>query len=171
MKKLLLAGALLCSAGLASALLLPVGNEIVLTTQEATQENLLPVSGFDDADFSQTFTSGVFNQWVTHSASSETNPITMSVVEDSERGLVASYDGRPYSWYTSVIAQRVEELGICTAQEFIQECQTGTFDYTFLENLPDRTYRLEGYLFPDTYYFEEGATARERNSQIGGHKA
>ena len=108
MKKLLLAGALLCSAGLASALLLPVGNEIVLTTQEATQENLLPVSGFDDADFSQTFTSGVFNQWVTHSASSETNPITMSVVEDSERGLVASYDGRPYSWYTSVIAQRVE---------------------------------------------------------------
>ena len=73
MKKLLLAGALLCSAGLASALLLPVGNATVLTTREATQENLLPVSGFDDADFSQTFTSGVFNQWVTHSASSETN--------------------------------------------------------------------------------------------------
>ena len=67
----------------------------------------------------------------------------------------------PEGFTTVRIAQRVEELGICTAQEFIQECQTGTFDYTFLENLPDRTYRLEGYLFPDTYYFEEGATARD----------
>ena len=108
MKKLLLAGALLCSAGLASALLLPVGNEIVLTTQEATQENLLPVSGFDDADFSQTFTSGVFNQWTVHKAADESSAVDIALVDDAERGQVASYTGKPNSWYTSFIAQRIE---------------------------------------------------------------
>ena len=84
MKKLLLAGALLCSAGLASALLLPVGNEIVLTTQEATQENLLPVSGFDDADFSQTFTSGVFNQWTVHKAADESSAVNIALMCDNK---------------------------------------------------------------------------------------
>ena len=108
MKKLLLAGALLCSAGLASALLLPVGNETVLTTREATQENLLPVSGFDDADFSQTFTSGVFNQWTVHKAADESSAVDIALVDDAERGQVASYTGKPNSWYTSFIAQRIE---------------------------------------------------------------
>ena len=35
-------------------------------------------------------------------------------------------------------------------------CNTGTYDYSFLENIPDRPSRLEGYLFPDTYEFYVG---------------
>ncbi|MBR6542341.1 MAG: endolytic transglycosylase MltG [Anaerotignum sp.] len=59
------------------------------------------------------------------------------------------------------IAVRVEEAGICTAEEFINEANTGTFDYEFLKDLPEREYRLEGYLFPDTYFLSESMTAHD----------
>ena len=38
---------------------------------------------------------------------------------------------------------------------------TDKFDYDFLENLPEREYRLEGYLFPDTYEYDYNASERE----------
>ena len=53
------------------------------------------------------------------------------------------------------------ETGICTAEEFINEANTGTFPHSFLKDLPDREYRLEGYLFPDTYFLTENMTAHE----------
>ncbi|MBR5122970.1 MAG: endolytic transglycosylase MltG, partial [Anaerotignum sp.] len=59
------------------------------------------------------------------------------------------------------IAARAEEAGICTAEEFIAEANTGTFDYEFLKDLPEREYRLEGYLFPDTYFLSENMTAHD----------
>ena len=59
------------------------------------------------------------------------------------------------------IAARAEEAGICTAEEFIREVNTGTFDYEFLKDLPEREYRLEGYLFPDTYFLSENMTAHD----------
>ena len=46
--------------------------------------------------------------------------------------------------------------GIGTREGFVDAIQNYDFDYPFLENLEvseDRIYRLEGYLFPDTYYF------------------
>lgn len=46
--------------------------------------------------------------------------------------------------------------GIGTREGFIDAIQNYDFDYRFLEGLEvseDRIYRLEGYLFPDTYYF------------------
>ncbi len=67
----------------------------------------------------------------------------------------------PEGYTTLQIAARVEELGICTADEFIKECNEAVFPYDFVQDLPDRAYRLEGYLFPDTYYFSEGTTAHE----------
>lgn len=67
----------------------------------------------------------------------------------------------PEGFTTKQIAARAEEMGICTAEEFIQECNTGTFDFEFLKNLPDREFKLEGYLFPDTYYIEEETTAHD----------
>ncbi len=50
----------------------------------------------------------------------------------------------------------VNENGIGTREGFVDAIQNYDFDYPFLEGLevsPDRIYRLEGYLFPDTYYF------------------
>lgn len=54
--------------------------------------------------------------------------------------------------------QRLEENGVCTAEEFYQAMNTIDFssEYSFLppfEELSDRVYYLEGYLFPDTYDF------------------
>ncbi|MBE6613395.1 MAG: hypothetical protein E7632_13000, partial [Ruminococcaceae bacterium] len=50
----------------------------------------------------------------------------------------------------------VNEYGIGTREGFIDAINNYDFDYRFLEELEvkdNRTYRLEGYLFPDTYYF------------------
>jgi len=49
------------------------------------------------------------------------------------------------------------EKGIGTREGFIDVIQNYDFDYWFIDELgeldPNRTYRLEGYLYPDTYYF------------------
>ena len=55
-------------------------------------------------------------------------------------------------------AEMLEEKGVCTAQEFV-DAMNGTdysADFPFLpafEKLEGRPYKLEGYLFPDTYDF------------------
>ncbi len=57
------------------------------------------------------------------------------------------------------IANLLEKNNVCSADDFIKEIQTGTYNYDFLpaETLDNgRYYRLEGYLFPDTYEFYEG---------------
>jgi len=46
-------------------------------------------------------------------------------------------------------------------QKFIESANTEEFDYDFLKNLPKREYRLEGYLFPDTYEYDYNASDRE----------
>jgi UPF0755 protein len=46
--------------------------------------------------------------------------------------------------------------------KFIQVANTEKFDYDFLKDVPtDREYRLEGYLFPDTYEYDYNASERE----------
>jgi UPF0755 protein len=59
------------------------------------------------------------------------------------------------------IADYLEGEGIVTAAEFLEACATQQFEYDFVKNLPQRENRLEGYLFPDTYYISETATPRE----------
>ena len=58
------------------------------------------------------------------------------------------------------IAQRMEMAGLCTAEEFLEEANTGDFSaYKFWQYVPDnkeapgRFMKCEGYLFPDTYEF------------------
>ena len=67
----------------------------------------------------------------------------------------------PEGYTAQRIASLLEERGIVTADDFINEMNTGTFDYDFLSGIPKRDYYLEGYLFPATYVFEEGATAHD----------
>lgn len=57
------------------------------------------------------------------------------------------------------IAQRMEQAGLCTAQEFL-DCANGAdgsdfSQYAFWDAIPDngRLMKCEGYLFPDTYDF------------------
>lgn len=61
------------------------------------------------------------------------------------------------------IAERLEENGVCTAEDFCRATQEAALaDYPFVADIPltdkegqpnGRVWRLEGYLFPDTYEF------------------
>ena len=50
------------------------------------------------------------------------------------------------------IAERLEEKGVCSAEEFLTACNTPQ-DGLDIPNADDRYFLLEGYLFPDTYEF------------------
>lgn len=59
-------------------------------------------------------------------------------------------------WTVLEMAEVLEAKGVCSAADFITAVQTIDYDYDFLQDLPaddTRIYRLEGYLFPDTYEF------------------
>lgn len=53
------------------------------------------------------------------------------------------------------MAKILEEKGICERSDFINAVQEEDFDYDFIKDIPRDSvyYRLEGYLFPDTYEF------------------
>ena len=55
-----------------------------------------------------------------------------------------------------------EYRGFFTQQEFIDYAQNGVFDFWFLSDVPDLPgrNRLEGYLFPDTYFLPINPTPR-----------
>lgn len=61
----------------------------------------------------------------------------------------------PEGYTLARIGMRLEELGVCSAQMFIDAAQSGDFSQFPLvaAQLPDerRCFRLEGYLFPDSY--------------------
>lgn len=68
--------------------------------------------------------------------------------------------------FTAVqIADRLEENGVCTADDFIRQVQSPgemTADFPFIaeiNNPAQRPYLLEGFIFPDTYEFYRGENA------------
>jgi len=71
----------------------------------------------------------------------------------------------PEGWTVRDIAIYLEsrEEFDFTAEEFIEEANTGFFNFHFLTEVPNRNvqYRLEGYLFPDTYFVSLSPTPRE----------
>lgn len=59
------------------------------------------------------------------------------------------------------IAKNLDDAGIISYDEFMHEAQYGDFStYDFLAGNERSMYRLEGFLYPDTYSFEEGVDAR-----------
>jgi UPF0755 protein len=62
------------------------------------------------------------------------------------------------------IADRLAAAGVCNRDAFLAEVQHGSFQEPFLRTLPADPrikYRLEGYLFPDTYEFVPNESAHE----------
>ena len=60
------------------------------------------------------------------------------------------------------IGEYLEANEVISAEEFYRACEENDFKYRFLDNVPlDRKNRLEGYLFPDTYFLTEEPTADE----------
>lgn len=58
------------------------------------------------------------------------------------------------------IAARLEANAVCSGEDFIKAAQTYDFSYyplvAKIEDNPNRCYKLEGYLYPDTYEFYIG---------------
>ncbi len=59
------------------------------------------------------------------------------------------------------MAELFESKELFSAEEFLEVCNTGEFGFDFVEEIPERDKRLEGYLFPDTYFFTKNATPKE----------
>ncbi len=60
------------------------------------------------------------------------------------------------------IAVILDKEGICDRDEFLTACEENDFDYEFLKGTDkEGRRRLEGYLFPDTYYFSENTDPNE----------
>jgi UPF0755 protein len=59
--------------------------------------------------------------------------------------------------YLSDAAEELEQQGVCDADEFLEAFNEARFDLAYEEYLPSFTtgkfYKMEGYLFPDTYQF------------------
>lgn len=73
----------------------------------------------------------------------------------------------PEGYTVEEIAELLEKEGVCERNDLMQAVNRGQFDYDFVKDIPTaadgkehagRVYRLEGYLFPDTYEFYVGST-------------
>ncbi|WAH38509.1 endolytic transglycosylase MltG [Alicyclobacillus dauci] len=63
----------------------------------------------------------------------------------------------PEGYNVADIASRLEQAGVCSKSAFLNAEEHGQFKQSFLANLSGRKgirYRLEGFLFPDTYDFQ-----------------
>lgn len=61
----------------------------------------------------------------------------------------------PEGFSAEMIALRAEELGICGKQDFL-DALDDDYDYAFLQDIPNNLeykYKLQGFLFPNTYSF------------------
>ncbi|MGC5326844.1 endolytic transglycosylase MltG [Brevibacillus sp. SYSU BS000544] len=71
----------------------------------------------------------------------------------------------PEGWNVEQIAKGLADKGIVNKEKFLQEVNKGDFsDYAFVKSIPvkeGRKYRLEGYLFPETYEVKKGASEHE----------
>lgn len=69
----------------------------------------------------------------------------------------------PEGYSIEKMAVKLEEEGICSAADFLAAVEQ-EYDFDFLESIPadaDVKYRLQGFLYPDTYSVFEDATAED----------
>ncbi len=145
------------------------------TTQEIAQE--LKEKGIIDHPFIFALYSKVMGKDGTYKPHGEDNPVTLSA-DMGYNGIIAQLQSGqarevvsvtiPEGYTVEDIAKTLEENGVCAASDFYTSMREDEFDYDFLEGIPEngadesenRLYRMEGYLFPDTYEFYTGSSAK-----------
>ncbi len=68
----------------------------------------------------------------------------------------------PEGWSVYQMFDKIAEFGVCSKEQLISSLKEASFDYGFISEIPDnpnRTFKLEGYLYPDTYEFYEESDA------------
>ncbi len=64
-------------------------------------------------------------------------------------------------YYLDQVLDTLSSKKLIDKNSFIKSMSTEKFDYDFIEQIPERENKLEGYLFPDTYFFDPNSTDRE----------
>lgn len=67
----------------------------------------------------------------------------------------------PEGYEIKQIAERLCELGLVTWNDFYAALNPSDYDYRFLQGIPERENKLEGYLFPATYEIPAGMSAHD----------
>jgi len=67
----------------------------------------------------------------------------------------------PEGFSLEQIADRLSARSICTKSEFMSAVENGRYGYKFLDYIPERNLKLQGYLFPATYEVYADATAED----------
>jgi len=67
----------------------------------------------------------------------------------------------PEGFTLEQIAARLAEKGLCTKSDFMNAVENGNYGYRFLDSIPERNQKLQGYLFPATYEVYADATAED----------
>lgn len=67
----------------------------------------------------------------------------------------------PEGYTVEQVAGLLAKKGLISKEAFLEEAEQGNFGYFFLADLPAGPGRLEGYLFPDTYYLSKNISAHE----------
>lgn len=84
--------------------------------------------------------------------------LSMTAIQGSVRVTI------PEGYSAQMIAQRLEEKGLVSKNDFLKELANGSFEFSFIKDIKQGNgvkYRLEGYLFPNTYEFDSDSTAHE----------
>ena len=66
----------------------------------------------------------------------------------------------PEGYTIDKIGTLMEEKEITTKDEFVKAANSRDYEYPFIAEIPDRENLLEGYLFPDTYFFNKNTDAK-----------
>lgn len=123
----------------------------------------------------------LYSKWMkkdgTYKPHGEDNPLTLSPNMGYNGVIAQLQSGKlrevvkvviPEGYTVDDIAAELEKKGVCAASDFYTSMKNDEFDYDFINNLPpngaddseNRIYRLEGYLFPDTYDFYTDSAAK-----------
>ena len=62
----------------------------------------------------------------------------------------------PEGWSIYQISEKLEKFGVCSTSKIVSSLKGTNFEYGFAKSIPNnnnRTFKLEGYLYPNTYEF------------------
>jgi len=67
----------------------------------------------------------------------------------------------PEGYKLDQIIEKLSSLGVVSREELESALDSKKYDYGFIEQIPEREKKLEGYLFPDTYEIYKDTTAED----------
>ena len=95
---------------------------------------------------------------------------TLSKVQDKRPTVTVTF---PEGFTLMQVAQRMENNGLCTAEEFIETANTGDFSqFKFWNEIKEHDHKFmkgEGYLYPDTYEFYADDTVYNMVAKLYEH--